>query len=483
MKKRITKFIHVFTGSLRSRLITFLTLFLLLLSTGYYIYTLSVQGSYFRSSYRQNTSDVMQAIKFGMELSLEREDYAALQKMFTWAKSEYYVKFIVLLSDDSTVVAQFPEDFRMSKNILSQPPSLTAENYILKHEYSSPISKGIYLVGFSTKSLRQYEQKVLVDVGISTLIFIFLSVLFGSLLSKSITKPLEELRIVTEKISQGAIDERVVLKKGTDEILSVSASFNTMVDRVLLAQNDLENDLLEAAEFVKAILPIPVHKPLPIDWRFIPSKRLGGDSFGYDLIDDETLAFYLLDVSGHGLGAALLSVAVLNVLRSKSLKDADFKNPSSVLLALNNAFQMEQYGDKYFTIWYGVLNINSLELNFSSAGHPPVLLARKNGNATDILRIGNKNFFVGGMPEFEFDTDFFQLKENDSLFLFSDGVYELERKDGSTMNLDEFEKFLGECYSESFTLDGLINELKKIKISDTFEDDFSIMEITVKKQN
>jgi|GEM_PF-1918302 len=481
MKVNFIKFFRIFSHSLRNRLITFLTIFVLLFSIGYYTYTLSLQGEFLRASYMQNTSDVLHAIKFGVELSLEEENYAGLQKIFSWAKKEHYVKFIVLLENDSTVFAQFPADLTITSGVLSLPSSTNSKNYILKSNLNSVLFTGTLVVGFSTESLRTYENRILTDIGISTAIFILLSVLFGSFFSNSITKPLEKLKKVTEKIALGDVDERVLLTSGTDEILSVSSSFNTMADRVLSAQKDLENDLLEAAEFVKAILPHPIEKPIPIDWRFIPSKRLGGDSFGYDFLDDETLTFYLLDVSGHGLGAALLSVAVLNVLRSKSLKNADFKNPSSVLFALNNAFPMEDYGDKYFTIWYGVLNLKTLELNFSSAGHPPALVIRKSNKKNEVLRIGNKNFFVGGMPGFTFDTDAVKLMHDDSIFLFSDGVYELEKKDGSTMNLNDFEKLLTENYSDTLTLDGLTAELIAVKATETFDDDFSIMKISLQQ--
>jgi len=451
----------------------------MLLSLIYYFYTLSVQGAYFRASYAQNTADVLHALKFGMELSLQQEDYASLQKIFAWAKQEHYVKFIVLVSEDSTVVAKFPDNLIWDNTYLSVKPSLQDENYILKNKFVSSITKGTFLVGFSTQIIRDYESKILFDVTVSTIIFIILSILFGTLFSHGITNPLEELRNVTEKIATGETDKRVTLKKGTDEILSVSTSFNTMVDRVLSAKKDLENDLLEAAEFVKAILPAPMKHPLPIDWRFIPSKRLGGDAFGYDFLDPNTLAFYLLDVSGHGLGAALLSVAVLNMLRSKSLKDADFKNPTSVLQALNTSFQMENYGDKYFTMWYGVLDLQTMQLKYSSAGHPPAFVVRRTDGTKEVLKIGNSNFFVGGMPDYDFNTDTVTLAKNDIIFLFSDGVYELEKEDGSMMTLDEFNTFLTRCCERPFELDFLIQELEKIKKPGPFEDDFSLLRITL----
>ena len=110
------------------------------------------------------------------------------------------------------------------------------------------------------------------------------------------------------------------------------------------------------------------------DWRFVPSAELGGDSFGYHWLDDDHFAFYLLDVSGHGVGAALLSVSAMNALRSQALPKTDFRQPSQVLFALNNAFQMDQQNGLYFTIWYGVYHKPTRRIDYSGGGHPPALL-------------------------------------------------------------------------------------------------------------
>ncbi|NEO26199.1 MAG: response regulator, partial [Kamptonema sp. SIO4C4] len=82
----------------------------------------------------------------------------------------------------------------------------------------------------------------------------------------------------------------------------------------------LEAELAEAAEYVCSILPEPIaHPSVTIDTRFIPSSQLGGDSFDYYWLDEEHLVLYLLDVSGHGLRAALPSLSVINLLRSRAL--------------------------------------------------------------------------------------------------------------------------------------------------------------------
>ena len=121
------------------------------------------------------------------------------------------------------------------------------------------------------------------------------------------------------------------------------------------SQQMLANDVSQAARYVRSLLPERWSTgSIRTDWRFIPSTDLGGDSFGYDWIDDDHFAFYLLDVSGHGVGAALLSVSVLNALRSQSLPQTDFRQPGQVLAALNRAFQMDEQNGLYFTIWYGI---------------------------------------------------------------------------------------------------------------------------------
>ena len=104
---------------------------------------------------------------------------------------------------------------------------------------------------------------------------------------------------------------------------------------------------------------------------------MGGDAFGYHMLDEDHFAIYLTDVSGHGVGAALLSVSVMNVLRSQSLPNTDFKDPEQVLEALNIAFPGEENNDMFFTIWYGVYHLPTRTLTYASAGHPPAILFTK----------------------------------------------------------------------------------------------------------
>ncbi|MEI8191965.1 MAG: response regulator, partial [candidate division NC10 bacterium] len=110
-------------------------------------------------------------------------------------------------------------------------------------------------------------------------------------------------------------------------------------NRLLLeSRQALMLELSQAADYVLSLIPPPIREgSIRTDWRLIPSFQLGGDSLGYHWIDKEHFAMYLLDVCGHGVGTALLSVSVLDMLRSQSLPDVDFRMPAQVLRALNRA--------------------------------------------------------------------------------------------------------------------------------------------------
>jgi sigma-B regulation protein RsbU (phosphoserine phosphatase) len=243
------------------------------------------------------------------------------------------------------------------------------------------------------------------------------------------------------------------------------------------------SELTEAAEYVKTILPQPLSNDfVQIDWRFIPSTSLGGDAFGYHMIDDDHLAIYIIDVSGHGVGAALLSVSVINVLRSHSLPKTDFKKPDQVLNALNISFPSEANKDMFFTIWYGVYNKNDRNLVYASSGHPPAILIGSDMITQDNLELlKTPNYVIGGLADSVYSKHEYTIKENDRLYIFSDGVYEIEKKDGMMWRFKEFQEYISRVSSDSKSvLDKVYSHAKNINVKDVFSDDFTILEVEFK---
>lgn len=242
----------------------------------------------------------------------------------------------------------------------------------------------------------------------------------------------------------------------------------------------LEAELAEAAEYVSSLLPEPLSEDhIHVDARFIPSSELGGDSFDYFWLDGQNLAMYLLDVSGHGLKAALPSISVLNLLRSRSLTQVNYHQPSQVLAGLNQVFQMNQRNDKYFTIWYGVYNIKTRQLLYSSGGHPPaILLTNLQPHFIQEQRLKTSGFPVGMFPEAIYHNSSCVIEPNSTLYIFSDGIYEVGGYTQKLLGLEQFLQLLHK-YEQlpSPDLDQLLTMIKQQHQHPHFDDDLSIIEV------
>ncbi len=251
---------------------------------------------------------------------------------------------------------------------------------------------------------------------------------------------------------------------------------NSVLKRLRESQDALKRELDEAAHYVVSLLPPRMNeRGISTDWIFKSSKELGGDCFGYGWLDGENFALYLIDVCGHGVGAALLSVSATNVLRSQSLADVDFRKPDEVLYGLNNAFDMDSQNQMYFTLWYGVYNTATRRLSYASGGHPPAILVSGGG----YRKLATNGLVVGGMAGSQFPSSASYVPPGSKLYVFSDGVYELTRAvDGKMMTLDDFARELASPPAEGMSkVESMMKFSCDAQNGDNFEDDFSLLEI------
>jgi len=295
----------------------------------------------------------------------------------------------------------------------------------------------------------------------------------------------EEAETKAEMFEKGANDYLVKLPHKVELIARIkyhSKAYINLLQRndayksLEKSQNALASELNKAAEYVISLLPAELISPeIKAVWKFIPSAQLGGDAFGYHWIDDDNFAFYLLDVCGHGVGSALLSVSAITMLRSQTLPGVDFREPESVIQSLNKAFQMSDHNGLYFTIWYGVFNKQTREIKYISDGHPPSLSYSNN----KIDKLTNENFIIGGLLEFPFTSASRIIPTGSDVYLFSDGVYEIEQNDGVYWTLDELEEFMDNHYSkDNSELDKLFEWTKELSGKTILDDDFSIIKLT-----
>ncbi|WP_313676696.1 CHASE domain-containing protein [Mycolicibacterium sp.] len=233
-----------------------------------------------------------------------------------------------------------------------------------------------------------------------------------------------------------------------------------------------------AARYVESILPRDVESPVPVSSRYIPSEQLGGDSFDHRWLDDDHLVVYVVDVSGHGIGPAVFSVSVHNLLRSGTLGQDMLRDPGRVLTELNRLFQQEKQAGNSFTIWYGVYQPSTRTLRYARAGHPPAIVLTGNGSGPAQLDSGSVP--IGVLTDVTYETHEYRLDADADVLLYSDGAFELVLTGGARLTLDQFIDLCARtARSPQWTLDDLVGQLRDRSENGDFHDDCTLVRITI----
>ena len=176
-----------------------------------------------------------------------------------------------------------------------------------------------------------------------------------------------------------------------------------------------------------------------------------------------------------GIGSCLMSIGILHVLQSASLRDVDFRDPERVLASLNARYQMTNLDDLFFTLWYGVNCPDTRRLDYSSAGHPPALLLERNGG--QMQQLGSASLPIACMPNASYVGTCVEIPPRSRLYLFSDGAFEIQRPSGAMLR---YEEFLDRVRSTAAVHDGsdlnrLFDDLIGLRGGEALEDDISIV--------
>jgi sigma-B regulation protein RsbU (phosphoserine phosphatase) len=255
------------------------------------------------------------------------------------------------------------------------------------------------------------------------------------------------------------------------DLIDAQSELLVVQKELLSTQRRLDEELRAAAEYVTSQFPVPLREPLAIDWKFVPSAQVGGDGLGYHALDETRFAVYLLDVCGHGVAPALMSISLLSWLRSEARGGIDFADPAAVLAALNRDFPMSRHGDRFFTMWYGVLDVASGRLVYSSAGHPPAIVLQAGGG---LRRLGRSGIPVGCLSSATYENLEAQLGAEEILYVFSDGAFELRRGDWS---LEDLEARLARHGAAPGALDAILAELRGATGEAGFSDDVTMLRV------
>ena len=211
-------------------------------------------------------------------------------------------------------------------------------------------------------------------------------------------------------------DLSLTIEKAVEEV-----NYIKQTQREHLQLESIQSDLAVAGEIQKAILPcrfppFPEITDLDIYASMTPAKEIGGDFYDFFRLDDDRIGLVIADVSGKGVPAALFMAVSNTLLRSISMtKD----NSQDCIDELNRLLCRVNVNSMFVTVFYGILNHRTGELDYTNGGHNPAYILRgKNG---ELERLGRfPNLVVGGFEDFSYKSESAQLNPGDSLFLYTD---------------------------------------------------------------
>jgi sigma-B regulation protein RsbU (phosphoserine phosphatase) len=292
------------------------------------------------------------------------------------------------------------------------------------------------------------------------------------------------------------MDELLARVRASERVLRLERSLyernirlENLSNTLLAAQKIINADLKVAERIQRRLLPHHSSSLLgvAIDGLFCPSNHVSGDIYNFFLLDEHHIGFYSIDVAGHGVAAAMMSLTLSQLLipEIKSGNPVKYSLPvspyykitmpvSCVVDALNQQFQTDDTGTLYFTMVYGVIDTRQQRVELCQAGHPNPIYMAHNQPAQFV---GDGGFPVGITSDAYYDNTSVDYAQGDRLFFYSDGITECMNNDGEMFGEARLLAFIenNRAVSVRDMLATLEQELITWHGSAKFDDDISIL--------
>lgn len=303
------------------------------------------------------------------------------------------------------------------------------------------------------------------------------------------------LSITPVKNNQGKTTHFIGVQSDITQRKQAEESLLKTKEELEQSNQEMKKALRSAAGIQKAMLPA---KPIctsgiHLEGRMIACEELTGDSFNYFWLDTTHLAFYVLDVVGHGVSAALLSVAASHFLSPASSKSCVFSSiagepdrpvplpPSGVAEELNKLFRVNEKTVQFLTILYGILDTGKNTFRFVSAGHPGAIRQSADGTAQVQYATGLP---IGLSEKPEYTDTIIDLQPGDRLFLYSDGLTEVHNPQEQILGEDGLAAILQNHRKLTIhkAMDAIISDARAFSGQNHFKDDITLLALEIKSK-
>jgi sigma-B regulation protein RsbU (phosphoserine phosphatase) len=273
--------------------------------------------------------------------------------------------------------------------------------------------------------------QTVITMGIVGFLFILAVIVW---IAGSITRPLRALSEAVGHIGTGNLDVELPPVKTRDEVGTLAESFGFMkaslkryiaeLKETTAAKERIESELKIAHEIQMSILPktfppFPHRREFDIYATLTPAKEVGGDLYDFFFLDEHHLCFAIGDVSGKGVPASLFMAITRTLIKTKA---AQGLTPDKVLSRVNQDLALDNDSMMFVTLFLGILDTRTGEVEYSSAGHNPPYVLRQGGGVEPVEGTGGTA--LGVVEGLEYLSKKLQLRKGDTLFLYTDGVTE-----------------------------------------------------------
>ena len=278
------------------------------------------------------------------------------------------------------------------------------------------------------------------------------------------------------------VQSDITARKNAEEALRET---NARLER---ANQRISRNLELAARIQRGFLPekAPRIDGVEIAWELRSCDELAGDTLNAVPLDGRSVEFYTIDVSGHGVPAALLSVTLNHLLSPAGGRlilagqspevagDSGIPSPVEIARTLSKQFPYDDERNQYFTLAYGVYDMEERVFRFVCAGHPPPIHVSRSGETRVEWRAGLP---IGVAPEFEYEQNTLRLAPGDRVYLYSDGLTDVFNEIQEPFGVERLEQLIKETRHEPLkaSVRSAIDAVESWGRSARFDDDVSIL--------